>query len=134
MDICFNLIFFLKKKNIYICTYNTCVCVCVCACVHVSHLSHSLGPRIKWQRFHILMDAFRTNCSCLPYANGRNSPVQSRNTPVTMTTPHTTSLHTENTFCIRTYSFTLMKLMEVNRPVEYKLQGLIKISSSDILK
>jgi hypothetical protein len=80
------------------------------------------------------MDYFRTIFSCLPYATGQNSPVQSRNTPVAMTTPHTTSLHTENKFCICTYSFTLMKLMRVIRPVETKSQGINDVSSSKIFK
>jgi hypothetical protein len=80
------------------------------------------------------MDAFKTIFSCLPYATGQNSPVQSRTTPVTMTTPHTTSLHTENVFCICTYSLTLMKLMRVIRPVKTKSQGLNEVSSNEIFK
>jgi hypothetical protein len=55
-----------------------------------------------------------------------NSPVQSRNTPVAMITPHTASLHIENAFCILTHSLTLMQLMKVSRPGGNKIQDSIK--------
>ena len=58
-----------------------------------------------------------------------NSPVQSRNTPHPMTTAQTTSLHMLNTFCICTYSFTLITLMNVSRP-EDKIQCLKKVCYS----
>lgn len=60
----------------------------------------------------------------------KNSPVQSRYTPATMITPQTRSLLVENIFWILTYSFTLMKLMNVTRPSKKKIQCLVKLNNS----